>query len=56
MKTNMLVRVRQHFSNPLSPRRVNRHNMRAWVTSIRFLQTGSKKKWLLAEQVVRVVK
>ena len=49
MKTNMLIRVRQHFNNPLSPRRVNRHNMRQWVKSVRFL--GSK--WLLAVKVQR---
>ena len=51
MKTNMLVRVRQHFNNPLCPTHTNRHNMRAWVKSVRFLGD----KWLLAVQVQKKV-
>jgi len=51
MNTNMLSRVRAHFNNPMSPTHTNRHNARAWIKSIRFLQTESRKKWLLAELV-----
>jgi hypothetical protein len=49
MKTNMLIRVRKHFDNPLSPRHTNRHNMRQWIRSVRFLGD----KWLLAVPVLR---
>lgn len=48
MKTNMLVRVRKHFN--CGDRRIDRHNQRAWVKSVRFL--GSK--WLLAKQIERI--
>jgi hypothetical protein len=47
MNTHYLQRVRQHFN--CAERHINRHNMRAWVRSVRFLGD----KWLLAEQVVR---
>ena len=47
MKTNMLTRVRAHFN--CAERHTNRHNMRQWVRSVRFLGD----KWLLAVQVVR---
>ena len=55
MKTNMLTRVRKHFSNDMVSEHINRHNMRAWVLSVRFLTEGSKKKWLLSEQVEKLV-
>jgi hypothetical protein len=47
MNTHYLQRVRQHFN--CAERHINRHNMRAWVRSVRFLGD----KWLLAVQVVR---
>ena len=47
MKTNMLIRARQHFH--CGDRNIDRHNQRAWVRSIRFL--GSK--WLLAQPIRR---
>ncbi len=47
MNTTMLRRVRQHFVNDLAPRHVQRHNMRAWIISIRMLG----KRWLLAEPI-----
>ena len=53
MNVTMLTRARENFSNPLAPRAINRHNMRAWVKSVRFLQTQSKKKWLLQEQIAK---
>ena len=37
MKTNLLRAARRHFNSPLVDRRINRHNMRAWVASVRFL-------------------
>lgn len=45
MKTNMLIRVRQHFN--CADAKTNRHNQRAWVRSIRFLGD----KWLLAAPI-----
>ena len=55
MKINMLTRVRKHFNNDIVPEHINRHNMRAWVLSVRFLTGESKKKWLLSEQVAKMV-
>lgn len=49
MNTTHLVRVRRIFSAEHAPRHVVRHNMRAWVRSVRHL--GSQ--WLLAQQVQR---
>ena len=54
MNTSYLRRVRKLFDNPLSPRSVNRHNMRGWVKSIRFLTYYSKKKWLLLNTVAKL--
>ena len=54
MNTSYLTRVRKLFDNPLSPRSVNRHNMRGWVKSIRFLTFHSKKKWLLLNTVAKL--
>jgi len=45
MKTNMLTRVRKHFES--GDRRIDRHNQRAWIKSIRFLGT----RWLLAHPI-----
>jgi len=54
MNTSYLTRARKLFDNELSPRSVNRHNMRGWVKSIRFLTFDSKKKWLLHDNVVKL--
>jgi hypothetical protein len=42
MNTVYLTKVRGIFNNSLAPRHTNRHNMRGWVKSVRFL--GGK--WL----------
>jgi hypothetical protein len=47
MKTNMLIRARQHFN--CADAKTNRHNQRQWVRSIRFLGD----KWLLAAPIVK---
>ena len=39
------------YSNPYAPKRINRHNQRAWLRSVQFLGD----KWLLAKKVQRVV-
>lgn len=54
MNTTYLARARKLFDNPLSPRSVNRHNMRGWAKSIRFLTFDSKKKWLLHDTVAKL--
>ena len=54
MNTSYLRRVRKLFDTPLSPRSVNRHTMRGWVKSIRFLTFHSKKKWLLLNTVAKL--
>jgi len=45
MNTKLLTRVRQHFNSGIP--RIDRHNRRAWVRSVRFLGD----KWLLAKPV-----
>jgi hypothetical protein len=55
MKINMLTRVRKHFNNDVVSEHINRHNMRAWVLSVRFLTGESKKKWLLSDQAEKLV-
>lgn len=47
MKTSMLTRVRRHFNCGVP--KIDRHNQRQWVRSVRFLGD----KWLLAQQVQR---
>ena len=47
MKTNMLIRARQHFN--CADAKTNRHNQRQGVRSIRFLGD----KWLLAAPIVK---
>lgn len=47
MNTTYLIRVRRHFA--CGDRRIDRHNQRAWVRSIRHLGD----KWLLAKPVGR---
>lgn len=45
MNTRLLQRVRQHFVHDMAPRHVQRHNMSAWVRSVRMLGD----KWLIAK-------
>ena len=47
MKTNLLTRARNHFRS--GDARIDRHNQRAWVRSLRFLGD----KWLLALPLLR---
>lgn len=49
MNTTMLVRARKHFCVEFVPRSVCRHNIRAWVRSVR--QLGPR--WLLASPMPR---
>jgi len=49
MNTKMLKHVRQLFNAPHVDKRINRHNQRQWVRSVRFLGD----KWLLAKPVMR---
>jgi hypothetical protein len=49
MNTKMLKHVRTLFNTEGVERRINRHNQRQWVRSIRFLGD----KWLLATPVQR---
>ena len=49
MKTNVLKHVRQLFNTQGVDVRINRHNQRQWVRSVRYLGD----KWLLAKPVQR---
>jgi hypothetical protein len=49
MNTKMLKHVRTLFNTEGVERRINRHNQRQWVRSIRYLGD----KWLLATPVQR---
>lgn len=49
MNIKMLKHVRQLFNTEGVDVRINRHNQRQWVRSIRFLGD----KWLLAKHVQR---
>lgn len=49
MNTKMLKHVRQLFNTEGVDVRINRHNQRQWVRSIRYLGD----KWLLAKHVQR---
>lgn len=49
MNTKMLTHVRQLFNTPNVDKRINRHNQRQWVRSVRHLGD----KWLLAKHVQR---
>lgn len=44
MNISMLRRVRKNFDAVDAPRHIRRHNMRAWVKSVRHLGP----KWVLA--------
>jgi len=45
----MLTHVRQLFNTQGVDKRINRHNQRQWVRSVRYLGD----KWLLAKPVMR---
>lgn len=47
MNTIHLRRVRRLFVHDMAPRHVQRHNMRAWVRSVRMLG----RQWLLAQPI-----
>lgn len=49
MNTKMLTHVRQLFNTQGVDKRINRHNQRQWVRSVRYLGD----KWLLAKHVQR---
>lgn len=49
MNTTRLRQARRNFVHPMAPRSVQRHNMRAWVRSIRMLGP----KWQLARHLER---
>lgn len=49
MNTTMLRRARRHFCHSMAPASVQRHNMRAWVRSIRMLGD----RWLFAKPIER---
>lgn len=49
MKTAALRHVRKMFVHPDACRRTQRHNMRQWVKSVRYLGD----RWLLATSVRR---
>jgi hypothetical protein len=49
MKTNVLTHVRKLYNTEGVDKRINRHNQRQWVKSIRYLGD----KWLLAVPVQR---
>ena len=49
MNTKMLRHVRTLFNTEGVEKRINRHNQRQWVRSIRYLGD----KWLLAKHVKR---
>lgn len=48
MNTTRLTLLRKHFN--CGVRRIDRHNMRQWVRSVR----GLGDKWLLATPMVRI--
>jgi len=47
MNTSFLIKARKHFA--CGNRRIDRHNIRAWIKSLRFLGD----KWLLATPATR---
>lgn len=47
MNASMLRIARKHFCHDLAPRSIQRHNIRAWVRSLRNLGD----KWLLAKPI-----
>jgi hypothetical protein len=49
MNTKMLKHVRTLFNTEGVDKRINRHNQRQWVKSIRYLGD----KWLLAKHIQR---
>lgn len=49
MNTTILRRLRHLFRNDNAPRHVQRHNMKSWVRSVRYLGD----RWLLAKPAER---
>ena len=49
MKTSLLIRARKNFCVDTAPRHIARHNIRAWIRSLRFL--GSN--WILCNPIQR---
>ena len=49
MNTTRLVQARRLFTNDMTPRHTVRHNIRAWVRSVRLLG----REWLLAQPMNR---
>lgn len=49
MNTKALRHVRKMFAHDAAPAAIQRHNMRAWVRSVRLLGD----RWLLAKSVRR---
>lgn len=47
MNTHMLTLARKNFCNDWAPAHVQRHNIRAWVRSLRLLGD----RWLLAHPI-----
>lgn len=47
MNTKLLRIARKHFVRDYIPRSTQRHNIRAWVRSLRLLGN----KWLLAQHI-----
>jgi hypothetical protein len=47
MNTRLLRRVRQHFVHDMAPRHTQRHNIAAWVRSVRMLGD----KWVYAKNL-----
>ena len=45
MNIRFLVRARRLFVNDMTPTHTSRHNIRAWVASVRYLGNS----WLLAQ-------
>ena len=54
MNTTRLKQARRLFVHQDVDASIARHNIRAWVRSLDFLRSESKRKWLLAGNVERV--
>ena len=47
MNISLLARVRRHFVHGMAPRHVQRHNIKAWVKSVRHLGA----RWVLLQPI-----
>ena len=54
MNTTRLKQARRLFVHQDVEQSTARHNIRAWVKSLAFLRSESKRQWLLAGNVERV--